>query len=60
MPRHPRADVRGDYILLNTAARLIQRRLDNALAPDYDGWETLREELTHLVASFQAPPEAGP
>lgn len=145
MPRHPRPDVRGDYILLNTAARLIQRRLDNALAPlgltraavialkavsarhmnqeqlaaavhvqsqtlgrvlarleadglvtrqrnpldrrqflvaitdtgasalqaaleaesvaaptDYDGWETLRKELTHLVASFQAPPEAGP
>lgn len=33
MPFDPDSDVRDDYALLSTAARLVQRRLDEALAP---------------------------
>ena len=33
MPLDPQAHVRDGYLLLTTAARLVQRRLDDALAP---------------------------
>jgi DNA-binding MarR family transcriptional regulator len=33
MPLEPQAPVRDGYLLLTTAARLVQRRLDEALAP---------------------------
>jgi DNA-binding MarR family transcriptional regulator len=33
MPPDPPTHVRDGYLLLNTAARLVQRRLDDALAP---------------------------
>ena len=33
MPLDPQAPVRDGYLLLTTAARLVQRRLDDALAP---------------------------
>jgi DNA-binding MarR family transcriptional regulator len=33
MPLDPPAHVRDGYLLLTTAARLVQRRLDDALAP---------------------------
>ena len=33
MPLDPPAHARDGYLLLTTAARLVQRRLDDALAP---------------------------
>ncbi|SDK93981.1 MarR family winged helix-turn-helix transcriptional regulator [Arthrobacter sp. ok362] len=144
MPLDPPAHVRDGYLLLTTAARLVQRRLDDALAPlgltraavialkavsprplnqeqlaavvhvqsqtlgrvvarlesgglvsrkrnphdrrqfqveithageaalsaareaesaavpaDFDGWEILRDQLSHFVNSFQSPRRAG-
>jgi hypothetical protein len=33
MPLDPQVNARDGYLLLSTAARLVQRRLDEALAP---------------------------